>query len=633
MWQDDEDNNPYGSFDNQSAEPRNPALSASYSNQSSPPSSHSSPDQPPQFLSRPDNLSDEDEDYDRSLEPAPTPPKGGYDSRVQQILYENPDLEIIITDAGKSSDGGYIVYKIRTGDIEVTRRYSEFSSLRAALVNLHPTLVIPPIPEKHTMADYAAKPTKAKEDIGIIDLRKRMLGVFLNRCRRMKDVVEDGVWWRFLDPNSSWNEVLHAHPISSIPKNNLKAPPLDPANPSPAHNWLPVPSSSAKIKSAGLTSSTGTPISPPDQTYPSTASHTIPGPQVFGRFPVATDKLSETDLDPYFINFEASTRELELLLQGSIEKVNRRTLEHLTKLSADLAELGARYNGFSLSEQSPTVAAAIERIGQAVDSTYISTEELALGLGATFAEPMRESAQFAGVVRNVLRYRVLKRVQQDMTRDDLEKKRSLLDSLERSEAEAKRIDAYLSGSTTLSSPPRRSVSSSSARGPLERQGGSGREGHEETESVDSDFPPTHGETPSSPPSAAQGHPNPQPDPTSPMSHKKSPSGNFVTNKIFGSFRHAVNGFVDVDPERTRRDQIGKTRESLTQLEQALEVSEKDVKDATHGVMRDLKRFQKEKEDDFQRYMIAYARCHIEWARKNLETWSEARDEVDKIVAR
>lgn len=363
------------------------------------------------------------------------------------------------------------------------------------------------------------------------------------------------------------------------------------------------------------------------------------------------DKLSETDLDPYFINFEASTRELELLLQGSIEKVNRRTIEHLTKLSADLAELGARYNGFSLSEQSPTVAAAIERVGQAVDSTYISTEELALGLGATFAEPMRESAQFAGVVRNVLRYRVLKRVQQDMTRDELEKKRSLLESLERSEAEAKRIDAYLSGSTTIPSPPRRSTSTSSARSPPERQGVPvpGREGHDETESVDSDFPPTHGEAPSSPPSASQGEPNPHTGPTSPTSHKKSPSGNFVTNKIFGSFRHAVNGFVDVDPERTRRDQIGKTRESLTQLEQALEVSEKDVKDATQGVMRDLKRFQKEKEDDLQRYMvrnplaggesnantgqIAYARCHIEWARKNLDTWSEARDEVDKIVAK
>lgn len=89
-------------------------------------------------------------------------------------------------------------------DLEVRRRYSEFASLRDALTRLHPTLVIPPIPEKHTMADYAANPTSAKQDQQIIDLRKRMLMVFLNRCRRMDAVREDGVWWRFLDPNSSW---------------------------------------------------------------------------------------------------------------------------------------------------------------------------------------------------------------------------------------------------------------------------------------------------------------------------------------------------------------------------------------------------------------------------------------------
>ena len=86
------------------------------------------------------------------------------------------------------------------------------------------------------------------------------------------------------------------------------------------------------------------------------------------------------------------------------------------------------------------------------------------------------------------------------------------------------------------------------------------------------------------------------------------------------------------------------------------MSEKDVKDASAGVLKDLKRFQKEKEDDFKRYMvfrplsppflfpstqssspltplllqIAYAKCHIEWAKKNLETWEEARGEVNKI---
>lgn len=80
-------------------------------------------------------------------------------------------------------------------------------------MNLHPTLIIPPIPEKHTMADYAAKPTKAKEDASIIELRKRMLSVFLNRCRKMKEIRDDGVWWRFLDPNASWVSCLSFAPL------------------------------------------------------------------------------------------------------------------------------------------------------------------------------------------------------------------------------------------------------------------------------------------------------------------------------------------------------------------------------------------------------------------------------------
>ncbi|KAL8795295.1 MAG: hypothetical protein Q9195_002164 [Heterodermia aff. obscurata] len=636
MWN-DEDNNPYGSFDRRdssdNAHNSQHGAQIGFERASTPTSGNSSPvNEPSEFVSRPRDLSDDDEeDYGQQNSGASLKKKGGYDSRIEQILYENPDLQIIITDAGKSheSGGSYIVYTIRTGDLEVRRRYSEFSSLRATLVNLHPTLIIPPIPEKHSMADYAAKPTKAKEDMGIIDLRKRMLTVFLNRCRKMREVREDGVWWRFLDPNASWNEVLHSHPVASIPKSNMKAPPLNPSNPTLAHQWLPVPSSSAKLKSGSRTSSSGTPSSPPgNSVLISSAAHTIPGPQVFGRFPPSSQNLSEQDLDPYFVNFESSTRELELLLQGNIEKVNRRTLNHLSALSADMADLGARYNGFSLSEQSPTVAAAIERIGQAVDSSYIATEELSSTLGANFAEPMREEAQFASVVRGVLRFRVLKRIQEEMTRDELANKKALLDSLERSEQEAKRIEQYLSGTGAPSGAPKRSTSSASARSARSDTSGTQRhEGaHEDTASIDSDFPPTHGE---GPPSASHG-PS-ESEPTSPSNnHRKSQGGGF---KIFGRISHAVHGIVDVDPERTRRDQIGKTKESLTHLEQALEVSEQDVKEASAGVLKDMKRFQREKEDDLKRYMIAYARCHVDWAKKNLDTWKEAREEVDKIDIR
>ncbi|KAL2164090.1 hypothetical protein VTH06DRAFT_3304 [Thermothelomyces fergusii] len=544
-------------------------------------------------------------DTDREEEEEEEEEEANARSQGELMLYENPELPILITDAGKSTESGrFIVYTIKTGELIVRRRYSEFASLRDALTRLHPTLIIPPIPEKHTMADYAANPTNAKQDQQIIDLRKRMLAVFLNRCRRMEQVRTDGVWWRFLDPNSSWSEVLHSHPVASIPKSIMKAPPLDPANPTPGHEFLPVPANSAKLRSV--------PAAPP--------AESTPGAQVFARFPPDGNNLSEHELDPYFTAFETSIKELEALLTGPMEKVNRRTLSHLSSLASDLSELGARYNAFALSEPTQSLSTAIERIGQAADSSYIATEELSSSLGASFAEPMRENAQFAGVVRSVLRYRVLKRVQQDMTTEELNKKRALLDQLERSEAEARRIEQYLSGSGQIQSPPRRPASAREAH--THRRDGSS----EDTASIDSDFPPTHGDV-SSVPSANIG--TPERAPPAPT-HRKAPSAASITNRIFGPLRHAVQGVVDADPEKTRRDTITRTRESILQLEQAQVVSAQDVKDASASILKDLKRFQREKEEDLKRYMLAYAKSQIEWAKKNKETWEEAKAEVEKI---
>lgn len=383
------------------------------------------------------------------------------------------------------------------------------------------------------------------------------------------------------------SEVLHSHPVASIPKSVLKAPPLDTANPSAAHNYLPIPSASAKLKTVAGTN------------HDMSASAIEGGTHIIGRFPPETSNLSEQELDTYFISYEASIKELELLLTGPMEKVNRRTLSHLSALAQDLSDLGARYNAFALSEQAPSLGPAIERVGQAADLSYIATEELSGSLGASFAEPMRENAQFAGVVRTVLRYRVLKRVQQDLTTEELNKKRALLDQLERSESEARRIEQYLSSSQQISPPPKRSTSLKEPTSQHRRDGG-----QDDTESIDSDFPPTHGDFPSSTPSASQGLPERS---ASVSSHKKLPSGNSITNKIFGPIRHAVQGVVDVDPERTRRDTIGKTRESIGQLEQAQVASERDVKEASASVLKDLKRFQKDKEDDLRRYMVRYLR--------------------------
>ncbi len=79
------------------------------------PSSDDEPasNEPPEFLSRPENIGEEDDDEHQN---APRN-KGGYDGRIEQLLYENPDLQIVITHAGKNveSGGSYIAYTIRTG--------------------------------------------------------------------------------------------------------------------------------------------------------------------------------------------------------------------------------------------------------------------------------------------------------------------------------------------------------------------------------------------------------------------------------------------------------------------------------------------------------------------------------------
>jgi sorting nexin-41/42 len=373
------------------------------------------------------------------------------------------------------------------------------------------------------------------------------------------------------------SEVTNSPPLSLIPKSIYKAPPLKPWDPSEAHNYLLVPGSGAKLK---------VPVGGQMHIDPDAMAG---GAQVSARFPADSKKLSEQELDPYFINFELSIKDLEQHLKGPMEQTNRRLITHLRSLATDLYELGSRYNAFALTDHS--MERAVERVGQAADNSYVATSELYATLEASFAEPMRENAQFASVVRSVLRFRDLKRVQQDMVNEEFAKRKRLLGQLEASEAEARRIDQYLSSSQIQASPRR---ASTSAGEPTRHQ----REGSEDAESIDSDFPPTHGVQAA--PSAKQGAPERAPAPT----HRKVPSGNSITNKVFSTIRHAFQGVADVDPERNRRDTIGKTREAISQLEKAQGAAAQDVKDASASTLQDLKRFQAEKEDDLRRYMVS-----------------------------
>jgi len=482
-------------------------------------------------------------------------------------LHSGEDIEILITDALKTSENSaspYITYVIRSGTAEARHRYSEFESLRLNLTKLYPTLIIPPIPSKQTISDYAIKQAKAREDVAMIARRKRMLQTFLNRIARHPIISNEHVFHRFLQGEVSWTEVLHSPPISQLPKNILKAPAHNPtdASASPAYEALPNPSPAH-------------PLRRPDQR---------------------------------FLDSEVFTNKFASHLSGPMEKVTRRTMKRWSDYSQDHMELGAIWNGFSLNE-SGELAAAIEKTGQAIDATYMSTTRLLQDLEQNWQEPLHEYSQFGSIIKKLLAYRHQKHVQLEMTQDALEARHESLNELEKSEREAKRLEQALergrARSVVESTPVGTEPASPDSVEEVAANTSSGEEGNQQDENPASVYLPPH----------------PGPSPV----RRRAPGMG-----LLNALSYTIHGMMDADPESARRSGISKTRETISQLEDALHLSAQDLKYASSTIQADLDRFQRQKVADLREMAISMARSHREWCKKNLEAWEEAKKEIVRI---
>ncbi|EIW58722.1 uncharacterized protein TRAVEDRAFT_168450 [Trametes versicolor FP-101664 SS1] len=479
-------------------------------------------------------------------------------------LHSGEDVEIMIMDALKTSVNSstpYITYAIRAGTAEAHHRYSEFESLRSNLVKLYPTLIIPPIPSKQTIGDYAIKQAKAKEDAAMIGRRKRMLQTFLNRIARHPILSNEHIFHRFLDGEVSWSEVLHSPPISQLPKNILKAPSHNPTDQTVALAYAALPNPSAAH-----------PLRRPDQR---------------------------------FLDSEVFTNKFAAHMSGPMEKVTRRTMKRWSDLAQDHAELGATLNGFSLNETGQ-LSTAVEKTGQAVDATYMSTTKLLQEFEQNWAEPLHEYTQFASIIKKLLQYRHQKHVQYEMTQEALEAKREQLEELEKNEREARRLEEALSQGrpSTIRASTSRSDDGEEAAGTGEQEG-------EEEGPV-----PSHRQEES-----AYLPPHPGPNPVK----RRAPGMGLLS-----ALSYTLHGMMDVDPETARRNSITKNKETISQLEDALHLAAQDLKYSSSTIQADLDRFQRQKVADLREMAMSLARSHRDWCKKNLEAWEEAKAEIAKI---
>ncbi|KAI7832906.1 hypothetical protein BX661DRAFT_141125 [Kickxella alabastrina] len=453
-----------------------------------------------------------------------------------------------ISEAEKLTENGstFIAYTIQFGDYEVKRRYSEFESLRSLLCRLYPTFIVPPIPEKHSLTQYAVLQKRAKEDQYIIGRRKRMLEHFLNHLVEHPILSSEHIMHRFLENGASWTEVLHSPIITGLPRSPLHS------SPSRAPGSSIADGSSVQLPKIAAANSFACDVAVPSGV-------------------LAPIK----NIDARWMDCELFTNRFIQQFSGNVEKNQARVYRKLGELAGDYSELGAALNGFSLLEHPEALAAAIESAGQAVDSSYIEINQLLSQMEAEVAEPIHEYSQYAMVIKQVLRFRLLKNLQLDGVQEALVWQRSKLDGLLQADDEAKRLAQAL-------------------------------------ESSSSSNPPTSG----------------SPESSFGMRFLRTPK--VLGDGIMSRLTYALNGMMDVDPEQLRRNQIGRASDRIGVLEEQLEMLSNDLALINTSTQDNLDRFQKQKMRELKGVLIATAKMHLEWAEKNLEIWKDAKEAVDGV---
>ncbi|GAA5833022.1 hypothetical protein JCM11251_006482 [Rhodosporidiobolus azoricus] len=328
---------------------------------------------------------------------------------------------------------------------------------------------------------------------------------------------------------------------------------------------------------------------------------------LFANLPLPSSNATLQHPDQRFLDSEAFTNKFSSHLQGSMEKVNRRLMKRWTDAAADWGEMGGGLNGFALRMGEDGMGGldeATEKVGMAVDAGYTLTNTMLGHWEQEFTEPLQEYTQFSNIIKGLLKYRHNKHLQYEAARELLENKRSHLEDLERSELEVQRLEKALERVRVINDEggSERAVSPAGGASPTESSGVQA--------AGSAPLPPL--------PSSSSMQLPPQPP-------RRSGGG------LFSALSHSVKGLVDSDPEATRRNSIGKTREQINQLDGAIKALTSDLRFASATIQGDLDRFQRQKVGDIREMCLDFSRFHKEWAEKNLSMWEEAKAAVDAIA--
>ena len=468
----------------------------------------------------------------------------------------NQNIQIL--EANKVSEGqgrAYVAYTIKYGEHIVKRRYSDFESLKNILGRLFPTSLIPPIPKKETIKTYGKAITGSTndfslptDDMDLIDLsssvinenipstdaklirhRIRMLTLFLEKVLQNKEINTTSIITDFLEANNTnWNEFVASSPtFSSLPKNILNCNPLDPANTSRLYVSLPVPSSSQLI------------------------------PKEVRSVAATPKKIKEK-----FDLIDQEYRLYENILSNGIYKHNKRATKVFYDLKSDYIDV--RDVTAAFVKDSPRdigIQEQLVHISDLYSDSGILLEQLVSRLHYNVNEPLGETVGMAGSARELIKFRKLKYIQNDMIKKSLTNKQKQLAKLTAEHSRFSHMDDAIDEAVANS----QQIS-------LQR-------------------------------------PNTEPN---------SYSGRLFSkfNKIATMVKDTVS-YQEMDPKIQSKE----LKKEIEQLQQFLNVTEPDLKKITDIIQnQELPVFENDRVEEITRVMRNHAKYMRAYAEKNLELW-------------
>ncbi|KAK8443341.1 Sorting nexin-41 [Candidozyma auris] len=309
----------------------------------------------------------------------------GLSQKIRKML-NSPKLTVDVISSERVMNS-IVVYLIQlklkgakdSDAIIVKRRYSEFKSLRDNLVKMYPTIVVPPIPEKHTFLTYLINSIDSSRETNVIELRKRYFKNFL------QDVIFDSntklrncpLLHKFLDPNyeSCWESAINEPPANLIPSNLLLANPNDTTDQNGLYLLLPSVTGfdlDSTDNLSGLKKLN-------DDIHKLHADIKLYDLKENNLHEIAENDTVFSDIPIDLINFEINFhRNIKVL--HDVQKLNNRSVKNFKTLISTLIELGANLNNFSLqihdasTHRGKSLSSVIEKFGSAVDSTFLNFE-------------------------------------------------------------------------------------------------------------------------------------------------------------------------------------------------------------------------------------------------------------------